>query len=328
MNYLGFQLKNAFFLAPMAGVSDLPFRRLCSRLGAGLAVSEMVSSNSLLYGSVKTRRRASHDKEHIACVQIAGSDPVQMAKAAQYNIDQGAQIIDINMGCPAKKICNVLAGSALLRDEMKVKNILEAVVKAIPDTPVTLKIRTGWDRQNKNALAVAQIAEKSGIQALAIHGRTRNDFYMGEAEYNTISEVKSQIGIPVIANGDITTPEKAQLVLNETKADGLMVGRGAQGKPWLFKQIQHFLLTGNHLPGPTPEELFEIASVHLQDIYSFYGQVTGVKIARKHIFHYVKSMPGAARFREKIGREDIADVQFSEFRDFVLSRETEEVIEH
>ena len=245
-----YQINNRLILAPMAGVTDLPFRQLCKRLGAGMAVSEMVSSNSLLWGSKKTQRRASHAGEiEPKSVQIMGTEPAMMAEAAKFNADQGAQIIDINMGCPAKKVCNVLAGSALLRDEILVGRILEAVVNAV-DVPVTLKIRTGWDRDNRNAVQIGQIAETAGIQALAIHGRTRADQYKGDAEYDTIAEVKQQLSIPVIANGDISTPEKARFVLDYTAADAVMIGRAAQGRPWIFREIDHFLQTGEKLPEP------------------------------------------------------------------------------
>ena len=226
MQFLGFTLRNNLFVAPMAGVTDRPFRQLCKQLGAGLAVSEMVTSNSLLYGSAKTRRRANHDGEvEPISVQIAGADPRMMAEAAKYNVDEGAQIIDINMGCPAKKVCNVMAGSALMQNEPLVAKILDAVVKAVPHAPVTLKFRTGWNRDHKNAPAIARIAEDCGIQAIAIHGRTRADQYMGEAEYDTIAQVKTMVRIPVIANGDITSPQKAKFVLEHTGADGLMIGR-------------------------------------------------------------------------------------------------------
>ena len=251
MEFLGFSLRNNLFVAPMAGVTDRPFRQLCKKMGAGLAVSEMVTSNSLLYGSAKTQRRANHQGEVAPiAVQIAGSQPQMMADAARHNVERGAQIIDINMGCPAKKICNVMAGSALLRDEALVGRILDAVVRAIPETPVTLKIRTGWDQGSRNALNILKIAENAGIRALALHGRTRACGYSGQAEYDTIAAVKAAARIPVIANGDITTPEKARQVLDTTGADALMIGRAAQGRPWLFREIEHFLNTGERLPSP------------------------------------------------------------------------------
>jgi len=278
----------------MAGVTDLPFRKLCRSLGAGMAVSEMVSSNSLLWGSDKTKRRASHEGEtDPKSVQIMGTEPAMMAEAAKYNADTGAQIIDINMGCPAKKVCNVLAGSALLRDEKLVGEILSAVVEAV-DTPVTLKIRTGWDQESRNAVTIARIAEDAGIQSLAIHGRTRADQYRGDAEYDTIADVKSRITIPVIANGDIKTPEKAKFVLDYTKADAVMIGRAAQGRPWIFREIEHFLNTGKHLPEPTVTEIRDIMLGHLDNLYAFYGEFTGVRVARKHISWYSKGQSHGA----------------------------------
>jgi len=319
MDYLGFTLKNNLFLAPMAGVTDRPFRQLCKRLGAGLAVSEMVTSNSLLYGSTKTRRRADHAGEvEPIVVQIAGADPALLAQAARYNVERGAQIIDINMGCPAKKVCNVMAGSALLQDEPLVACILAAVVKAVPETPVTLKIRTGWNAQHRNAPRIARIAESSGIRALAIHGRTRADQYRGSAEYDTIAEVKSQVKIPVIANGDIATPQQARFVLDHTQADGVMIGRAAQGRPWLFREIAHFLTTGAVPPAPTFAEIHAILHGHLLDLYGFYGEETGVKIARKHIAWYTKGIVGAARFRMAMNRLDSTAAQLAAAAQFFL----------
>ncbi|MBS1229711.1 MAG: TIM-barrel protein nifR3 family [Proteobacteria bacterium] len=298
MEFVGFSLRNNLFVAPMAGVTDRPFRQLCKKMGAGLAVSEMVTSNSLLYGSAKTQRRANHDGEVAPIsVQIAGSVPEMMAQAARHNVDRGAQIIDINMGCPAKKICNVMAGSALLRDEPLVGRILAAVVAAVPDTPVTLKIRTGWDKSNRNALSILKIAEQSGIRALAMHGRTRACGYSGDAEYETIAAVKAQARIPIIANGDITSPEKARAVLDATGADALMIGRAAQGRPWLFREIEHFLATGTHLLPPRVAEIHQILLAHLEDLYDFYGIETGVRVARKHISWYTKGLTGSAAFR-------------------------------
>ncbi len=297
-----YQLKNNLIVAPMAGVTDRPFRQLCKAMGAGMAVSEMVASNSLLYGSEKTRRRANHEGEvDPISVQIAGADPNMLAEAAKYNVDRGAQIIDINMGCPAKKVCNVMAGSALLKDEPLVRRILEAVVGAV-NAPVTLKIRTGWDRDNKNALAVARIAEYSGIQALAIHGRTRACGFSGEAEFDTIAEVKSRIGIPVIANGDIGTPQRVKEVLDYTGADGVMIGRAAQGRPWIFREISHFLQTGKMLPPPEVTEIHRVLVAHLHDLYGFYGEVTGVRIARKHISWYTRGLAGSASFRHAMNQ--------------------------
>ena len=297
-----YQLKNNLIVAPMAGVTDRPFRQLCKLMGAGMAVSEMVASNSLLWGSTKTLRRANHDGEvDPISVQIAGADPQMLADAARYNVDQGAQIIDINMGCPAKKVCNVMAGSALLKDEPLVARILEAVVGAV-NVPVTLKIRTGWDRDHRNAIIVARIAESAGIQALAIHGRTRACGYSGEAEYDTIATVKSEIRIPVIANGDITTPERVKHVLEYTKADAVMIGRAAQGRPWMFREISHFLETGAHLPPPEVTEIHRVLVGHLHDLYSFYGEHTGVRVARKHISWYTKGLAGSAAFRHAMNQ--------------------------
>ena len=293
-------LRNNLFVAPMAGVTDRPFRQLCKRFGAGLAVSEMVASNSLLWGSEKTRRRANHDGEvDPISVQIAGADPQMMADAARYNVDEGAQIIDINMGCPAKKVCNAQAGSALLRDEPLVGRILEAVVKAV-DVPVTLKFRTGWDKQNRNAIMVARIAADAGIQLLSIHGRTRACGYTGHAEYDTIREVKAASRLPVIANGDIITPQDAKHVLDYTGADGVMIGRAAQGRPWIFREIEHYLATGETLPSPLVSEIHAVLIEHLHDLHSFYGMERGVKVARKHISWYTKGLAGSASFRHRM----------------------------
>ena len=295
-------LKNNLVVAPMAGVTDRPFRQLCKLMGAGMAVSEMVASNSLLWGSEKTRRRANHEGEvDPISVQIAGADPQMMADAARYNVDEGAQIIDINMGCPAKKICNVMAGSALLQNEPLVQRIVEAVVRAV-QVPVTLKIRTGWDRSNRNAISVARIAESAGIQSLAVHGRTRACGYSGDAEYDTIAAVKAAVRIPVIANGDITTPEKAKQVLAYTNADAVMIGRAAQGRPWIFREIEHYLKTGTHLPAPEVGEIHRVLLGHLHDLYAFYGEHTGVRIARKHISWYTKGLVGSASFRHAMNQ--------------------------
>ncbi|MDR2032425.1 MAG: tRNA dihydrouridine synthase DusB [Azoarcus sp.] len=303
MQFVGFTLRNNLFVAPMAGVTDRPFRQLCKRMGAGMAVSEMVTSNSLLYGSAKTRRRADHVGEPgPVSVQIAGADPAMLAEAARYNAERGAQIIDINMGCPAKKVCNVMAGSALMRDEALVARILAAVVRAVPQTPVTLKIRTGWDRAHKNAPRIARIAEDCGIRALAVHGRTRADQYMGEAEYDTIAEIKACVAIPVIANGDIDSPEKARFVLARSGADGLMIGRAAQGHPWIFREIEYFLATGARLPAPRTGEIHRICRAHLDDLHAFYGIATGVMIARKHIGWYTKGLAGSAAFRRTMNQ--------------------------
>lgn len=297
-----YQLRNNLVVAPMAGVTDRPFRMLCKKLGAGLAVSEMVTSNSLLYGSEKTLRRANHEGEvEPISVQIAGADPKMMAGAAIHNVKHGAQIIDINMGCPAKKICNVMAGSALLRDEPLVSQILKAVVKAV-DVPVTLKIRTGWDKQNRNAIAVAKMAQDIGVQALAMHGRTRACMYTGDAEYDTIAAVREVLEIPLIANGDITTPEKAKYVLDYTGADAVMIGRAAQGRPWIFREIEHYLQTGEHMPAPEVEEIRSVMLEHLHDLYEFYGELTGMRVARKHISWYTKGLKDSAQFRHQMNQ--------------------------
>jgi tRNA-dihydrouridine synthase B len=304
-------LKNNLIVAPMAGVTDRPFRQLCKSMGAGMAVSEMVSSNSLLWGSEKTRRRANHEGEvDPISVQIAGADPAMMAEAARYNVAQGAQIIDINMGCPAKKICNVMAGSALLQDQPLVQRILEAVVGAV-NVPVTLKIRTGWDKQHKNALAVAHIAENAGVQALAIHGRTRACAYTGHAEYDTIAAVKAEVKIPIIANGDITTPEEARQILEYTGADAVMIGRAAQGRPWIFREISHYLATGKYLQLPEVTEIHRVLISHLHDLYGFYGEYSGVRIARKHISWYTKGLVGSAVFRHAMNQLQSTDQQLS-----------------
>ncbi len=302
---------NNLILAPMAGVTDRPFRQLCKQLGAGFAYSEMVSSNSLLWGSKKTLRRANHDGEvDPRIIQIAGANPDHMAEAAQYNAEKGAQIIDINMGCPAKKICNVMAGSALLQNEPLVKEILTAVVDAV-DIPVTLKIRTGWDKENRNAVRIAQIAEQAGIQALAIHGRTRTCYYKGEAEYDTIKQVKKFISIPVIANGDIKTPQQAKYVLEYTGADAIMIGRAAQGRPWIFREIEHYLITGNLLSEPGVTEIRDILLGHLKNLYEFYGEFTGVRVARKHISWYSKGQKDGAAFRNTVNRVDTKQEQLT-----------------
>lgn len=310
------ELRSNLFLAPMAGVTDRPFRQLCKRLGAGLAASEMVSSNSLLWGSDKTLRRADHaGEDEPRVVQIAGADPAMMAQAARYNVERGAQIIDINMGCPAKKVCNVMAGSALLQHETLVARILRAVVEAVA-VPVTLKIRTGWDRAHRNGVHIARIAEESGIQALAVHGRTRADLFQGEAEYETIAAIKQAIKIPVIANGDIATPEKAAAVLTQTGADGVMIGRAAQGNPWIFTQIRHFLATGTRLAPPTVSEVRDTLLEHLDNLYAFYGEHTGVRVARKHISWYSKGLVGGAVFRHRVNQAESIDTQRAMVRDF------------
>ena len=311
-----YKLPNNLVLAPMAGVTDRPFRQLCRAQGAGMVVSEMVSSNALLWGSEKTRRRIDHSGETAPiAVQIAGADPAMMAEAARFNVGHGAQIIDINMGCPAKKICNVMAGSALLQDERLVGRILDAVVSAV-DVPVTLKIRTGWDPEHRNGLAVAKIAEQAGIQALSVHGRTRACAYRGVAEHDTVRSIKSAVSIPVIANGDITTPEKAIAVLRHTGADAVMIGRAAQGRPWIFREISHFMATGEHLPEPTPAEICSILTGHLSNLYAFYGEYTGVRVARKHIAWYSKGQSAGNAFRQHINLLESAEAQLDYVQTF------------
>jgi tRNA-dihydrouridine synthase B len=300
----------------MAGVTDRPFRTLCRKLGAGMAVSEMVSSNSLLWGAEKTRRRADHaGEDEPRSVQIVGTDPKLMAQAARVNAERGAQIIDINMGCPAKKVCNVAAGSALLRNEPLVADILKAVVAAV-DVPVTLKIRTGWDRANRNAVAIARLAEDCGVQSLAVHGRTRADQYMGKAEYDTIRAVKAAVRIPVIANGDVDSPEKAAYVLSHTGADGVMIGRAAQGNPWIFREISHYLTAGQKLPEPPVAEVRDTLLEHLGNLYAFYGEHTGVRVARKHISWYSKGLRGGAAFRHAVNQVETVSAQLAMVREF------------
>ncbi|PZO09378.1 MAG: tRNA dihydrouridine synthase DusB [Lysobacteraceae bacterium] len=303
-------------LAPMAGVTDKPFRMLCKRLGAGLCVSEMTISNPKLWHTSKSMHRMDHDGEpDPISVQIAGTVPEVLAEAAKYNVDHGAQIIDINMGCPAKKVCSTWAGSALMRDEALVARILSAVVEAV-DVPVTLKIRTGWDSEHRNALAIARIAQDSGIASLAVHGRTRDQHYTGVAEYDTIAAVKAALSIPVLANGDIDSPEKAAYVLRHTGADAVMVGRAAQGRPWIFREIAHFLATGEHLPEPTLVEVRDVLLGHLAHLHDFYGEVSGVRIARKHLGWYAKDRPENAAFRAVVNRADSAGEQVRLTRDY------------
>ena len=290
-----YQLDNNLILAPMAGISDRPFRELCKQLGAGLAVSEMVASNPALRHHKRTVLKADHQGESgLRSVQILGTDPQQMAEAALFNAQRGAHIIDINMGCPAKKVCSVAAGSALLRDEVLVKKILDAVVNAV-DIPVTLKIRTGWDLHNRNAVQIAKIAEQSGIAALTLHGRTRACKFNGTAEYETIKKVKESVSIPIIANGDIDSAEKAGYVLATTGADAIMIGRAAQGNPWLFNEINFFLKTGKTLEKPTDSTIHSTLLSHLEQLYSFYGNVSGVRIARKHIGWYFKHLSSVSQ---------------------------------
>ncbi|MBU0900412.1 MAG: tRNA dihydrouridine synthase DusB [Gammaproteobacteria bacterium] len=315
-----YTLPNSLILAPMAGVTDQPFRQLCKRMGAGLVVSEMVTSDMRLWHTRKSSLRMVHagDPEPRS-VQIAGGDPQMLAEAARKNVELGAQIIDINMGCPAKKVCNKAAGSALLKDEALVREIVQAVVAAV-DVPVTLKIRTGWDRENKNGVTVAKIAEDAGIVALAVHGRTRADLYMGEAEYDTIAAIKQAVSIPVLANGDIDSPEKAKAVLMATGADGLLIGRAAQGRPWIFREIEHYLRTGEHLPALGLLEVEHILLEHLAALHAFYGDVMGVRIARKHVSWYLATLPGAKEFRAQFNRLDSKDAQCANVREFFSER--------
>lgn len=310
------QLPNRVILAPMAGVTDRPFRQLCRKLGAGLVVSEMVTSDSSLWHSRKSRQRLDHTGEPAPrSVQIAGGDPQMMAEAARINSANGAQIIDINMGCPAKKVCNKAAGSALLRDELLVAEILEAVVAAV-DIPVTLKIRTGWAGDQRNGVAIARIAEQSGIQALAVHGRTRNDFYTGNAEYETIAQIRQAISIPLFANGDIDSPEKARHVLEQTGADAVMIGRAAQRRPWIFREIEHYLNHSEHLPAPGLAWQQGVLLEHLDALHSFYGTTHGVRIARKHVAWQLESLPGATEFRKQFNQLDCAQLQHQDIRQF------------
>jgi len=296
-------------LAPMAGVTDKPFRVLCKRLGAGLCVSEMTTSDPRFWHTAKSLHRMDHSGEpDPVSVQIAGTVPAIMAQAARHNVDHGAQLIDINMGCPAKKVCNAWAGSALMRDEALVADILQAVVNAV-NVPVTLKIRTGWAADQRNALAIARIAQDAGIQALAVHGRTRDQQYTGVAEYDTIAQIKATLSIPVIANGDIDSPHKAAAVLRHTGCDAVMVGRAAQGRPWILREIAHYLATGELLAEPTLAEVRAVLLGHLAHLHAFYGEVAGVRIARKHLGWYAKDRPDNAAFRGVVNRADTADAQ-------------------
>ena len=319
MNIGSHVLANRLFAAPMAGITDRPFRRLCKAGGAGYAVSEMVTSRRDLWNTLKTSRRANHDGEVAPiAVQIAGTDAQMMAEAAAYNIDRGAQIIDINMGCPAKKVCNKWAGSALMQDEPLALAIVEAVVAACAPkgVPVTLKMRTGWADAHKNAVALACLFESAGVQMITVHGRTREQGYRGRAEYDTIAAVKAAVAVPVVANGDIDTPEKARDVLAFTGADAVMIGRAAQGRPWIFREIAHFLATGTHLAPPLVAEVRRLLLEHLLDHYSLYGAFTGVRTARKHIGWYVKTLPGGEAFRGQMNLIEDCDAQWKAVDDF------------
>ena len=307
-----YTLANNLFVAPMAGVTDRPFRILCKQLGAGYAVSEMVTSRKDLWKSLKTSRRADHTGESgPIAVQIAGTDAAMMAEAAVYNIERGAQIIDINMGCPAKKVCNKWAGSALMQDEPLAMSIVQAVVDAAQPhgVPVTLKMRTGWCDAHKNAVALARAAEAAGVQMITVHGRTREQGYKGLAEYDTITAVKQAVRVPVVANGDIDSPEKAKEVLKRTGADALMIGRAAQGRPWIFREIAHYLATGEHLAQPLVAEVRRLLLDHLHDHYALYGEVTGVRSARKHIAWYVQGLPQGEAFRQHMNTLEDSAVQ-------------------
>ena len=302
-------IEPAVVLAPMAGVTDKPFRVLCKRLGAGLCVSEMTTSDPRFWGTAKSRHRMDHAGEPApVSVQIAGTVPQVMADAARHNVDNGAQIIDINMGCPAKKVCNAWAGSALMREPALVADILDAVVNAV-DVPVTLKIRTGWAAGHRNALEIARIAEAAGIAALAVHGRTRDQQYKGLAEYDTIAEVKAALSIPVMANGDVDSPRKAREVLDYTGCDAVLVGRAAQGRPWIFREIAHYLATGTGLPEPSLAEVRDILLGHLRHLHDFYGEPSGVRIARKHLGWYARDRPENAAFRAVVNRAETVDAQ-------------------
>ncbi len=312
-------LANKLFVAPMAGVTDRPFRQLCKRLGAGYAVSEMVSSRPDLWHTAKTTRRADHAGESgPIAVQIAGTDPALMADAARHNIDGGAQIIDINMGCPAKKVCNQWAGSALMQDEPLALAIVQAVVAACAprNVPVSVKMRSGWNPSNRNAVTLARRFEAAGVQMLTVHGRTREQGYRGEAEYDTIAAVKTAVSIPVVANGDITTPQRARDVLALTRADAVMLGRAAQGRPWIFREVAHFLVTGSLLAPPLVAEVRHLLLDHLQDHYAFYGDFLGVRSARKHIGWYVKTLPGATAFRQHLNLLDDCGQQWRAVADY------------
>ncbi|TAL68516.1 MAG: tRNA dihydrouridine synthase DusB [Burkholderiaceae bacterium] len=319
MNIGPFTLANHVFAAPMAGVTDRPFRRLCKRLGAGYAVSEMVTSRRELWNTLKTSRRADHAGEPgPIAVQIAGTDAPMMAEAAQYNIDRGAQIVDINMGCPAKKVCNRWAGSALMQDEALALSIVQAVVAvcAPRGVPVTLKMRTGWSAQNRNAVSLARAFESAGVQMLTVHGRTREQGYKGEAEYEIIAAVKAAVRVPVVANGDITSPEKARAVLACTGADAIMIGRAAQGQPWIFREIAHFLATGEHLAPPLVAEVRRLLLEHLQDHYTLYGEFSGVRTARKHIGWYVRALSGGEAFRARMNLLENCEAQAAAVADY------------
>lgn len=321
MNIGPYKIENSLFLAPMAGVTDIPFRKLCRQLGAGYAVTEMISSKTELWNTSKSRLRRFHmDEAAPRAVQLAGADPEQLAAAARLNVAHGADIIDINMGCPAKKVCKVNAGSALLADEDLVARILSAVVAAV-DVPVTLKIRTGTDRDNRNGVKIAKIAENCGVQMLTVHGRTRADRFRGQAEYETIFNIKKSINIPVVANGDINSPEKAKKVLAITNADAIMIGRAAQGRPWLFREIDHYLKSNKNLDNPPMAEVVVIMLAHLEELYSLYGKQNGVRIARKHIGWYLQNISHSDQFKQKVFTVSDAEIQFKMIKNFLHNAE-------
>lgn len=316
MNIGPYPIRSPFLLAPMAGITDAPFRRLCRRFGAGMTTSEMTTADIGLWRTAKSQRRLDIDSDaEPRVVQIAGSEPRQMALAARLCVDRGAQIVDINMGCPAKKVCRKLAGSALLKDEALVRSILEAVVRAVR-VPVTLKMRTGWDPQHRNGVEIARIAEASGVQAVAVHGRTRACAFRGDAEYETIAHIKNAVSVPVIANGDIKTPEKSLEVLRISSADAVMIGRGAQGRPWIFRELNHYLETGTQIAPLDKNEVRDIMLDHLRDLYRFYGEMTGVRVARKHLSWYCAELSNSSSFRSKVVRVESASEQIRLTRNF------------
>ena len=312
-----FELKDRVFAAPMAGVTDRPFRKLCRRLGAAYAVSEMVASDPRVRASGKTSRRLDHDGESApVAVQLVGADPTVLADAARYNVQRGAQIIDLNMGCPARKVCQVACGSALLKDEALVARIVQSVVEAV-DVPVTLKYRTGWDSTDRNAVRIARMAESAGVRMLTLHGRTRACGFGGRAEYDTIARVKQAVDIPVIANGDVDSPQKARFVFEHTGADAIMIGRAAQGRPWIFRQISEYLRTGEVQPEPTVQEVRRLLLEHLDEHYGFYGQELGVRTARKHIIWYTRRLRGGTRFCERMNRLEGCEEQRQALDEFL-----------
>lgn len=320
MNIGPFVLENPCILAPMAGVTDKPFRLLCKELGAAYAVSEMTSSDPRMWRTRKSLLRMDHAGEPDPIgIQIAGADPAVLAEAAKFNVAHGAQIIDINFGCPAKKVCKAWCGSALLQNELLVGQIISAVVRSV-DVPVTVKIRTGWNQANKNAPTIANIAESSGAAMIAIHGRTREMMYNGQAEYDTIAEIKTRTSIPIVANGDIDSPEKALHVLRATGADAIMIGRAAQGRPWIFREINHYLRTGQRLSEPTDTEVGTILIEHLKRLYAHYGEEAGVRVARKHLGWYAKERTGSSTFRERVNKATCADDQLRISEDFLFAK--------